>query len=261
MRLLVLSFMFLLSMCIVHAHAGHGPEIPHDAPLPLENEVNTTAPANCFPLDAVGGGKSTALALSLALGLACLALGSYKNSTLFYGGAAIFLGFFLGYSFVLAEINSQSLHFGLPGSAHRHADFAVMIDNQLVAFTDEYYLSTATEQKSLYVHLHDLDSVVHVHATGVTWKYFFESINVTMNPYCLDVRGTPVCNATFVRNGVVEALLLSEEIQEGDRALFHFGQGNATNFYFQAVGTNSCLHSGTCPERGFLPGCSSTPTS
>jgi hypothetical protein len=136
-----------------------------------------------------------------------------------------------------------------------------MVNNQLVDFSDERYLTTLERQNSRYVHLHDPDNVVHVHASGVTWEYFFRTINVTLDSSCLWVRGEPLCKATFMRNSTIVPGLLEQEIQEGDRALFHFGAGNVSIFFEQAVGNRSCLHSGTCLERGYLPGCRSGPDS
>jgi hypothetical protein len=195
----------------------------------------------------------------LVLGIICVAGWQFSRKAFLIPFAVFFLIAGMALLWFAMELNSESIYFGAVGDTHEHADFAVMVNNQVVDFTNEYYLSFIGQERSRFVHLHEPNNVVHVHASGVTWDYFFRTINITLDDACLQVRDNSVCGATFIINGETVSTLKTP-IRDGDRALFHYGQGNASAFFTQAVGDESCLYSGTCPERGVVTGCAVVPS-
>ena len=231
-----------------------------------DHAVDANPSTMCTPTDPIDDAPVVIVASAVLLGVLSFAAAvvvatrrkkrrSLKLGLLAIGTVCILFG--VVWASMYLEINKQTVKFGWPGSTHEHADFAVVLNNQIVDFSNDYYFTYKGHERSRYVHLHDPDAVVHKHASGVTWQYFFDTLNLTMNDTCLVARGTPLCNATFIRNGIEVPGLLAEEIHEGDRVLFHYGNGSASDYFSQAVGNNSCLHSGTCPERGVVPGCAS----
>jgi hypothetical protein len=215
-----------------------------------------TEASQCFPTETE---DITTFAIPYGLilfGIALIALWHIRGTPLFIAiFGALFIIFGLGILWFNLELNSETVHFGVMGSAHHHADFAVVINNKPVDFTNDYYLSYLGHVRSRYVHLHNPDNVIHIHAQGVTWEYVFRTLNVTMNDKCIQAKDTSYCQAGFVINGR-QVNTLGTPVNDGDRALFHFGEGNASLLFDQAVGDKACLYSGTCPERGVMVGCS-----
>ena len=78
---------------------------------------------------------------------------------------------------------------GLLGSAHHHAGFAWFKDGQLYVPGPEAYA------KSMFIHVETerdpakTGRILHVHATGVPLKLFFDSVGVSTAPYRLFVNG------------------------------------------------------------------------
>jgi hypothetical protein len=243
----------LVLLCLltsVHAHAADLHENGSNATEMLNVTAGAAAP-QCLPYEASDSGRSHIIIGLLLLGALLLVLQSRyyatKPSMLLFGALFVF-GVALTLYWFEVELNTESSKFSNTGVAHDHADFQVMVNNQLVDFTNDVYMSYPGHTLSRYIHLHHIDNVVHVHASGVTWNYFFETLEVPMNDTCITVQGTPICNATFLVNG--------EPVSTpGDRALFHYGTGNASAFFTQAVGDMSCVYEGTCPERGIAVGC------
>lgn len=228
-----------------------------------DNMTNSSANNNhqfeCTPNSLLDPTNVAIVVILIMAGTGFLLLGTTQAgnvTNLLRIAGVIFLLFAVVYSLFALEVNTSTINFGAPGSARAYADFSVMVNNQLVDFTSMHYMSYKGEERSVYVQINAPDSVVHVYATGVTWKYFFHTLGVTMNDTCLSVQGKDICGATFLVNGKPVSSL-DIPIHDGDRALFHYGTGNASVFFEQAVGNNSCLYSGTCPERGVLNGCSS----
>ncbi|HQT44641.1 MAG TPA: hypothetical protein PLO51_01565 [Candidatus Micrarchaeota archaeon] len=93
------------------------------------------------------------------------------------------------------------------GSEHSHADFKVYINNAAIDFTQAKYqehsghFGNGSEEigcgnESQLAHLDNGDGdVVHKHATGVTWGYFFSQLSMNMTSDCLVLdNGTGYCN-------------------------------------------------------------------
>ncbi len=257
-----MKWIVLLAIMLLPLAAAHTAEDPNSTTHDHEELVD-----QCMGYDPVDD-QNTYISVTLLLLGSGLIISNFflkkkkqKITKLVLLGVGLLLVIISGiWAMLFLELNRESLSYGMPGSAHEHADFQLAINNQLVDFTNDYYLSYLGHERSRYVHLHEPDNVVHKHSTGVTWGYFFETLNVTLNGECISVRGSDICNATFIRNGEIIPNLLSQEIHEGDRALFHYGSGDAMFYFPYVVGNESCRHSGTCPERGTIKGCNGEPS-
>ena len=162
----------------------------------------------------------------------------------------------------------QQPQFGAYGSAHEHADFKMYVNVQAIDFSAEKYQTEiphdaqAEEEcgndTSRLVHMHGWDgNVVHKHATGVTWGYFFGTIGINMSDSCIFVRkdGTALCDAKFGSwryfvNGKEVKQIRNVEIMNLDRVLITYGQADKTEIAAQLETVTSKAASedanGTC---------------
>src|SRR3989344_9608130 len=101
----------------------------------------------------------------------------------------------IGAAFVyLPKNNNDNVGLGAYGSAHIHADLAVYINGTQLSFNDNKYFEGELHEK--YTHLHaPHDTLVHVHATGVTIGRFMNGIYMPFNATCItDKSGESLCN-------------------------------------------------------------------
>lgn len=156
----------------------------------------------------------------------------------------------------MASILALALAFGfagLPqtgkyGSEHSHADFKVYVNNAAIDFTQPQYQEHSGHSgneseeigcgnESQLAHLDNGDGdVVHKHATGVTWGYFFTELFMNMTNDCLVLdNGASYCNSgsarwRFFANGKETGPLKDAEIHDLCRVLFTY---NATDAEIQ----------------------------
>lgn len=175
------------------------------------------------------------------------------------GFTALFLGF--------AKLSSASPAVN-PDPNHTHADFAVFIDGERIDFSQEKYMSTDTNPKHPYTHVHDGNgNVMHRHKPGITIGDFFSSLSITLTPDCFTLdTSEQYCNGEgkswkmFV-NGQEIPLNPAFEFQDLDQILLTYGIGN-TQKQLKQLSDDACRYSQTCPERGTPPkeNCVSDPT-
>lgn len=82
---------------------------------------------------------------------------------------------------------------GTIGSTHIHADFSVFLNGEeITPLGPEFYVASS------FVHVEEgsgQGSVIHIHATGVPLKMFFNSIGMKFTPECFEVnRDMKYCN-------------------------------------------------------------------
>lgn len=120
---------------------------------------------------------------------------------------------------VTEQDNENTSEVGQPGSAHGHAYFHVMVNGSERNFTQERF-----QLNSRYVHLENNRSdIVHKHATGVTWKMFFQTINLSTSrengELCLNIYEETRCGkGSVILNGEFNASL-NQEISQDDNLL------------------------------------------
>lgn len=147
-------------------------------------------------------------------------------------------------------------------TVHVHADFLIVIDDAKIDLTDEKYQSSAQAIRHKNVHLHDGDdNVVHRHAEGITFAEFLGSLGFTLTNDCL----TNDAGGLFCTNNEKSLVLYVNEKpltdvtgyipQEEDQILLYYGALTNPKIaeYLNAITDESCIFSGTCPERGIAP--------
>lgn len=108
---------------------------------------------------------------------------------------------------------------GRLGSTHDHALFHVVVNGSEKDFTAGKF-----QFNSRYVHLENNKSdILHKHATGVTWKIFLDTLNISTstggNQTCIEIYGNRSCGTgSVVLNGEFNASL-DQEISQGDNLL------------------------------------------
>ncbi|VVB58432.1 Uncharacterised protein [Candidatus Anstonella stagnisolia] len=136
----------------------------------------------------------------------------------------------------------QQQNFGAFGSTHEHADFKMYVNGQALDFSQAKYqeplgpngTDTNCTNESTLAHLHGGDGdVVHKHATGVTWGYFFSTIGINLTDNCIVLdNGTAFCNSEngkwrYFVNGRETGAVRDTEIKNLDRVLITYGANDA----------------------------------
>lgn len=171
--------------------------------------------------------------------------------------------------FAFAKISSAEPAVN-PDPNHTHADFAVFIDGNRIDFSQEKYMSTDTDPRHPYTHVHDGNgNVMHRHKPGITIGDFFSSLNISLSADCfvLDT-GERYCNDESKQ---LKMFVNEQEVpvdpayvfQDLDQILLTYGASD-TEYYQQLrmLSNDACRYSQTCPERGSPPkeNCVSDPT-
>lgn len=109
---------------------------------------------------------------------------------------------------------------------HKHAAFLIFTKDTKREFTDTKY-----HERSEKVHLHASNpEIIHLHASGVTWQEFFDSLPMKLTQDCLTTgTGQEFCSDSgvtlkFYLDGEKVQDALFQEIKEGDRLLVSFGE-------------------------------------
>ena len=115
--------------------------------------------------------------------------------------------------------------YGVLGSAHVHAAFAVKINGTKLDFSDNKY-----QVKSRFMHVENGDGdTLHRHATGVPIAEFFRSIKMNVTDSCFtNDNGTKYCsngkeNLEFFVNGNKTKSIADYVFNDDDRILIVYG--------------------------------------
>ncbi len=145
---------------------------------------------------------------------------------------------------------------------HVHSDFLMYINGNRIDFTDDKYQSATGHMLLEDFHLHDNnDSIIHRHAAGLTLSMFLNSLGYSLTDDCLITDSDlKYCTneerqtALFV-NGTPVKNVDSYIPQETDQILVFYGEVDSPKLtsYLSEISSDSCIYSGTCPERGTPP--------
>lgn len=145
---------------------------------------------------------------------------------------------------------------------HVHADFAMYINDERIDLTDDKYQSKIDHILLTDFHLHDNnDKVLHRHAEGITLGNFLESLGFVFTNECITTdTGVTYCSdnqnsLSLYVNGTIMENAPSYVVQEEDQILLYFGKNEnpALPVFMSEVTADSCIYSGTCPEKGTPP--------
>ncbi len=145
---------------------------------------------------------------------------------------------------------------------HVHSDFLLVLDGQTFDLSDDRYQSTTYDVKHPSFHLHDgISTMLHRHAEGITMSEFLESLNFVVSEDCLTTdTGNQYCandsnKLAFYANGYQVQDWLNYVNQHEDQLLLYHGEMDqkVLSRWFDKIPDESCIYSGTCPERGDPP--------
>lgn len=145
---------------------------------------------------------------------------------------------------------------------HVHADFHIVINDELVDLSTDKYMTTAEQALHPDAHLHDGEGdMKHIHAEGVTFASFLEALGIVLTSECVGVDGEEYCAddtkelTLYVENEPYTGDMIEYIPVDDERILLHYGLRENPNLdaYLDAVPDDSCIYSGTCPERGTAP--------
>jgi len=228
------------------------------------------------------GGSIVSLLLSLAFfkvskkkSKKVIKTGSKKDSDSFninikLSLAILFLILFIAlpsYHFWRYGISKESIIYGPPGSIHIHADFKIFVDGNEIDFRKENYMTNSEFIVNKYTHLHDnKGNIIHVHATGITFGYFLNSIDFDLTKDCFKFdTGQNVCNEKngkewkFYVNGKLNNEFNKYVIQDTDRIFLTYGNFESEEGkhqiieQYESITKEACIYSEKCdaPE-GFV---------
>lgn len=118
---------------------------------------------------------------------------SYKkqkrnSKILVYGVIAVAVVAVIAIAFFFMQ-NLPSASIGVPGSAHYHADIKVYIEGTPINFAQSRF-----QLQSQYIHFESGDGdIVHYHATGIPFSFFFETLGINLSDSCIEYNNANYC--------------------------------------------------------------------
>ena len=183
-----------------------------------------------------------------------------KKSALFVIGLCI--GALIVGSFLYRDTITQLLFPHTNTGVHVHGDFALYVLDTKIDLTADKYQSSPESVKHPDMHFHDnVDTIIHRHADEVTLAEFMSSIGFTLTDSCItmdtdEVYCTDEQNVLMLFiNGKAEKNIAHYVTTEEDRILLYYGdpQSSSVATYQAEITEQSCMYSGTCPEKGTPP--------
>ena len=144
---------------------------------------------------------------------------------------------------------------------HVHADFHIVIRDTLVNLDDDIFQTTSQQELHKDAHLHDNNGdVKHIHAEGVTFAEFLDSLSIALTDNCLTL-DNEYCSGEveevllFVNGDLYTDPITTYVPGVDDNILLYYGTYNMDTIQplIDAVPDDACYYSGTCPERGVAP--------
>jgi hypothetical protein len=147
---------------------------------------------------------------------------------------------------------------------HTHADFKVYIQGTALDFSKPTYMTTPLQEPHRFAHLHDENGqVLHLHAPNITFAEFLSSLGYSLTEECFttatgDSHCTDETNTLvlYVNNQPLDrSAHATYQPADLDRILLIYGNYSSDEIddLLAAVSDESCIYSGSCPERGIAP--------
>lgn len=141
---------------------------------------------------------------------------------------------------------------------HAHFDFRLFINGAAVDFSQARYQSTHDKELDKQVHFHNKNGeVVHLHAKGITLRYFLKTLGIILNEDCLTLdNGQKYCNS---RQNMLKLYVNGKSIgqvdyqpKDLDKVLISFGpkEDSSIQAQLKQLTDKACIYSEKCLERG-----------
>lgn len=184
---------------------------------------------------------------------------NWQNPPLmFAAGIAIAIGVYFGYQ----SYAHTKWDWPFDDEVHVHADFAIYINGTRLDLSDDQYQTTSVQVLSTDIHIHDHnDHILHRHSEDATFAQLLESLEIKLTNTCLTINnGNEYCeDDSHILELYVNKVPTPDKTgyipEESDHILLYYGTVSNTLIYkdLQSVTNESCIYSGTCPERGRIP--------
>lgn len=178
------------------------------ASLASSHHVNGTEDETCGAPASWEDHKTTGEVLleviAIVLGVVGARLGMKKKNKKVIAAGVLLVAIGAGAFLAGAPYQQELVSFGVAGSTHEHADFAVFINGVQQNFSQGKYMSDGALPKSGLAHLHGgVGTVMHKHATGVTFAYFLKTLGWQLNNSCVTTdENKTYCKSTEYANEV-----------------------------------------------------------
>ncbi len=182
---------------------------------------------------------------------------TYKHQLAFAAGLCVAL--VSGWFYLSSSNHTKNT---LTDEYHIHADVVMVINDEQVDLSDTQYMSGVNHVLHDDVHFHDeSDDIIHVHAKDIDLAAFYGSLGFAITDTCL----TPPSENTYCSDDTNELLLFANGKlvsgvgsyipNDGDQLLIYYGNPTSPRIseYVTLITKESCIYSGTCPERGLPP--------
>lgn len=119
---------------------------------------------------------------------------------------------------------------GILGGQHIHADFKVFINGKPLNFADaKYYMKSSFIHVDNHQNKEDASGVLHMHATGVPLRIFFNSVGMDFNKNCVTLPEGKFCNDSartvkFYVNGRPNSQWENYVFNDSDKILISYGE-------------------------------------
>lgn len=154
--------------------------------------------------------------------------------------------------------NEHNSHTHLEDEFHIHADFLVILNDTILNFSKEKFMSELHNEQHTHVHLHDMNGkVIHFHEKNITLEIFFKSLNIHLNESCfIKYNNISYCQDNtnslqmFV-NGEENKKMQNYVAEDLDRILILFGNysNDEIDTFMSMVSNDSCIYSMICEDR------------
>jgi hypothetical protein len=173
----------------------------------------------------------------------------FKNLTTWL---VLILGIAVG---ILLLAGIRFVAFSAPEKVHYHANFAVFINGQQQPFKDPgYYQETemcttaGAKTPTERVHMHDdVNNVVHVEDSTVTWGQFFENLGWSVGDSFIKTPDGLLVNGdqgkmSFLLNGEPTIGIARTVIKDNDRLLVSYGSDSNSDLMKQYASVPTTSH-------------------
>lgn len=172
------------------------------------------------------------------------------------GGLIVFI-------FLNRDPIDNHLHESGSDEYHIHADFLIQTGDIVQNLGTAEFTTSAKQKLHEDAHIHNENGdMLHLHEKNVSFVEFLNSLGIKLTEDCLTLKtGESFCNneletlTLFVNNEPWTNTLKTYIPNDLDRVLLYYGDAEtkSLNDYIEAIPTDACIYSGSCPERGIAP--------
>ncbi|MFT4244554.1 MAG: hypothetical protein ACMXYB_03830 [Candidatus Woesearchaeota archaeon] len=141
---------------------------------------------------------------------------------------------------------------------HIHADFLVILNETIMNFSKQDFMSELHNEQHSHVHLHDMNgNIIHYHKENITLEKFFTSLNMQFNQSCFTTHENisycedEINSLQMFVNGELNDEMQNYIAEDLDRILILFSNYSESQieYYMNSVSDEACIYSMICEDR------------